>query len=74
MRYKLRHYRRALANYQLAADLKADNGSAFYGIGLAQRKLGNYAAAKQAFKEFLRLSPNAPERAELEAWIRKWGG
>jgi tetratricopeptide (TPR) repeat protein len=74
MRYKLRQYRRALANYRLAAQLEPASGVAHYGVGLALRKLGSYSAAKQSFKEYLRLSPNAPERAELEAWSRKWGG
>src|SRR5205085_2475955 len=54
MRYGLRHYRRALANYQLAAQLNPQNGAAYYGIGLAQRKLGDYRAAKEAFKNYLR--------------------
>jgi tetratricopeptide (TPR) repeat protein len=74
MRYKLRHYRRALANYQLAAELAPDSAPAQYGIGLALRKLGDYQAAKAAFKSYVRLAPSAPERAELEAWINKWGG
>jgi tetratricopeptide (TPR) repeat protein len=74
MRYRLRHYRRALANYQLAAELDPQSGPAHYGIGLAQRKLGDYRAAKEAFKNYLRLSPNAPERTEIEGWVRKWGG
>ena len=74
MRYAMRNYRRALANYAIAAELKPDDGAAYYGIGLAQRKLGDFRAAKQAFKTYLQLTPSAPERAELEAWIAKWGG
>jgi tetratricopeptide (TPR) repeat protein len=74
MRYKLRHYRRALANYRLAAELAPDSAPAQYGIGLALRKLGDYRAAKAAFKSYVRLAPSAPEHAELEAWINKWGG
>jgi tetratricopeptide (TPR) repeat protein len=74
MRYKLHHYRRALANYQLAAEQSPDSAPAQYGLGLALRKLGDYQAAKAAFKRYLHLAPSAPERAELEAWIDKWGG
>jgi tetratricopeptide (TPR) repeat protein len=74
MRYSMRNYRRALANYTIAAELRPDDGAAFYGIGLAQRKLGDFGAAKQAFKTYIRLNPAAAERAELEAWIAKWGG
>jgi tetratricopeptide (TPR) repeat protein len=74
MRYAMHNYRRALANYAIAAELKPNAGAAFYGVGLAQRKLGDFRAAKQAFKTYLRLTPSAPERAELEAWIHKWGG
>ena len=59
---------------RLAAELKPDAGATYYGIGLAQRKLGDFRAAKQAFKTYLRLTPSAPQRAELEAWIAKWGG
>ena len=58
----------------IALDAKPESGPAYYGIGLAQRKLGNYMAAKSAFKSYLRLVPDAPERADLTAWIAKWGG
>ena len=74
MRYAMHHYRRALANYELAAKLQPESAQAYYGIGLAQRKLGNFGAAKAAFTSYLRLAPNASQRAELAAWIAKWGG
>jgi tetratricopeptide (TPR) repeat protein len=70
----LRQYRRALANYRLAAELAPDSAPAQYGIGLSLRKLGDYQGAKAAFKSYLRLAPSAPERAGLEVWIKKWGG
>jgi tetratricopeptide (TPR) repeat protein len=74
LRYNLGQYRRALANFQAALERKPGNGPAYGGIGLSQRQLGNTAAALVAFKEYLRLEPAAPDRAEIAAWVRKHGG
>jgi tetratricopeptide (TPR) repeat protein len=72
MRYALRHYRRALANYSAAAEADPNSAEAFRGVGLAQRKLGGYRAAVAAFEQYLRLAPDAPDRAEIAAWVQKW--
>ncbi len=74
LRYRLGEYRRSLANFKAALAAQPENGPAYLGIGLAQRKLGNDAAAIVAFKNYLRLVPNAPEAAELTDWMRKHGG
>jgi tetratricopeptide (TPR) repeat protein len=74
IRYNWGQYGRALANFQVALDLNPGNDLAYLDIGLAQRKLGNNPAAIAAFKEYLRRVPVAPDRAEIEAWIRKHGG
>ena len=74
LRYILGQYRRALANFEAALERKPDNGPAYGGIGLAQRQLGDFPAARAAFKHYLRLMPAAPDRAEITAWVRKHGG
>jgi hypothetical protein len=40
-------------------------------VALAQRKLGNYRSATIAFQKYLNLTPGAPDRAAIEAWVRK---
>ena len=74
LRYNLKQYSRALANFQEALERKPDNGPAYRGIGLVQRQLRNFPAARAAFKQYLRLMPAAPDRAEIVAWMRRHGG
>ena len=65
-------YKRALANYNAALAAQPENDGAYRGIGYSERQLGNTGAAIVAFHHYLRLAPDAPERADLEAWIAKW--
>jgi tetratricopeptide (TPR) repeat protein len=71
LRYSLGDYARARANYNAAVNTAPENGPAFYGLALCERKLGNRLAAVTAFQTYLRLEPNAPERPEIEAWLAK---
>jgi tetratricopeptide (TPR) repeat protein len=71
LRYGMGEYGRALANYTAALNVQPENGAAYQGIGLAQRQLGNFPAAVVAFRQYLRLVPNAPDAAEIAAWVAK---
>ena len=71
LRYNRNEYRRALANFLAARELQPDNIEAIRGVGISYRKLGNRAAAITALREYLAKSPQAADRAEIEAWILK---
>ena len=49
-------------------------GAAYGGLGRSYRQLGDLPAAIAAFKTYLRLTPDAADRAEVAAWVRKHGG
>ena len=60
-----------LANFTAALERQPESAEAYRGIGLAQRKLGNTGAATTAFRNYLKLSPEAADRIEIEGWIGK---
>jgi len=72
------HYRIASAYGELGEQLKAvpfyvratlaepQNGPAFYHLGYAYKELGRKREAISAFKSFLKVSPKAKERQEVE--------
>jgi tetratricopeptide (TPR) repeat protein len=74
LRYGLGQYSRAVANFQAALERSKDNSAAYQGLGLAQRQLGNDQAALSALKKYLLLTPAAPDRVDIEAWVQKHGG
>lgn len=50
----------ALRHYEKAASLDAKFASAYNQIGYAQSRLGDYAAAETAFKQYVALRPGSP--------------
>ncbi|MBK9034445.1 MAG: protein kinase [Myxococcales bacterium] len=63
--------RGAIASFQAA--LRADHGHApaQRGLGLAYEKQGDKARAARAFREYLRLAPNARDAAQIRARLEK---
>jgi cellulose synthase operon protein C len=49
-----------------ATAAEPQNGPAFYHLGYAYKELGRKREAASAFKSFLRVSPKAKERQEVE--------
>jgi tetratricopeptide (TPR) repeat protein len=71
IRYAREEYSRAVVNFTAALESLPDSAEAYRGIGMGQRRLGNTAAAVEAFSTYLSLAPEAGDRAEIEAWIAK---
>lgn len=63
---ELRHGRPGLALQRLAAAVRSDTGDAeaWYGLGLARARLGGRAAAADAWRRALRLSPQYADAEE----------
>jgi tetratricopeptide (TPR) repeat protein len=60
----------ALANYRLAAKLRPNFAEAHYGIGLAHQRMGNTAAAIEAYQLALRHKPGyASASKKLQALL-----
>ena len=72
LHYKLKQYDWALAKYQVALIVQPENGYAYRGIGMTQRKIGNNLAATEAFNHYLRIVPDAPDRGNIKGWLSKY--
>ncbi|HVE87238.1 MAG TPA: PEGA domain-containing protein [Myxococcales bacterium] len=72
--YKEARYKEAVTEFEqaiaLSIKLKPESaGVANYNLGQAHEKLGDIGAAVKAYKEYLRLSPRAPDRAAVQTII-----
>ncbi len=67
--YNEADYRRAIALFQQAYQLDP-HPALIYNVGQAYEKLGNVPAALRSFRKYLRLAPDARDRATVEAKIR----
>ncbi len=54
-----------------ALERQPESAEAYRGIGLPQRKLGDTGGAITAFRNYLKLAPEAADRIEIEGWIEK---
>jgi len=68
--YDLGQFREAAREYEIAYRLKSDP-ALLYNIGQAYRFAGDAAEALRAYKAYLRRSPEAPNRREVDAQIAK---
>ena len=66
--FNLQRFAEALDQYQQAFDAKPIPDFLF-NIGQCHRNLGDYDAAIFSFKRFLKLDPDAPNRAKVEELI-----
>jgi tetratricopeptide (TPR) repeat protein len=71
IRYAREEYSRAIVNFTAALETLPDSAEAYRGIAMGQRRLGNTAAAVEAFNAYLNLAPDAEDRAEIEAWLAR---
>jgi tetratricopeptide (TPR) repeat protein len=66
--YDLQRYSEAAAEYEAAFEAKNDPALLF-NIGQSYRFANEYAKSIRSFKAFLRRLPDAPGRAQVEAWV-----
>jgi hypothetical protein len=63
----------AIAAYREAVKSAPSDPIGFRGLGLAYEQQGETAAARRAFKRYLKLAPNAPDRAIIQRRIDRLG-
>ncbi|HXV24867.1 MAG TPA: M48 family metalloprotease [Alphaproteobacteria bacterium] len=61
--------RKAVEAYQAALAQPDGPAEARRGLGEVYRRMGKPEEARAAFTEYLRLAPDAPDRAMIEAWL-----
>jgi tetratricopeptide (TPR) repeat protein len=66
--YNLGRYREALAEYE-AAYLAVQDPPFLFNIAQCQRKMGRDKEALGAYRSYLRVAPNAPNRSDVRRWI-----
>lgn len=68
--FLLKNQGAAIALYRSAAVLDPANPLIYKRLGLAYRAAGDPTSAAQAFRKYLEMEPDAPDRAEFERQIR----
>jgi hypothetical protein len=66
--FDARQYDLAVEHFQAGYDLSG-TPLFLYNVGNAARRAGRWTVAKQAFLEYLRLSPRAVERRDIGLWM-----
>jgi predicted Zn-dependent protease len=61
----------AAASYRRALELDPSAADAWRGLGLVLQRRGDAAEARSAFTRYLELAPDAPDRAHVEAALRR---
>lgn len=61
----------ALENYNRAIALDPNYAAPHKAIGLIHYKLGHHALAKKFFESCLQLSPNAPDKAYIQGYLKQ---
>jgi Tfp pilus assembly protein PilF len=61
----------ALKNYNRAITLDPGYAAPHKAIGLIHYKKGHHALAKKFFESCLQLSPNAPDKAYIQGYLRQ---
>jgi len=64
--FRARNYHEALAQYQKSVQHAPEYASAWFGIYMAQEKLGNKAAADSAMRRVQELAPQMPSSHPAE--------
>jgi Flp pilus assembly protein TadD len=59
----------AVAKFNMALKRNPHLSMAYRGLGLAYEKSGKGALAKEAFKRYLKMRPNAPDAAAIRKRI-----
>lgn len=66
--YLLKNYAGAVALYQAALALDKGNPMLYKRLGLAYQETGDVTGAAQAFRKYLEMEPDAPDRAQFERY------
>jgi tetratricopeptide (TPR) repeat protein len=69
-----KNFARALAGFERAIELKPDFAYAHYYAGLASQRLKQTAKMSMHLEAFMKLAPQAPERAAVNAILRTLRG
>lgn len=67
--YLLKNYAGAIALFQAALAYDKANPTLYKRLGLAYRDAGDTASAAQAFRKYLEMEPDAPDKAEFERYL-----
>jgi tetratricopeptide (TPR) repeat protein len=67
--FLLKNYSGALALYQAALALDRGNPLYYKRIGLVYRAIGDLAGARESFRKYLEMEPDATDRAEFEKFL-----
>jgi hypothetical protein len=68
--FNLARYRDALPEYEKAY-LAVSDPPFLFNIAQCHRKLGNQEEALKFYRNYLRVAPHAPNRADVERWMRE---
>lgn len=67
-------YDDAIEAYEKSLQFNPENADAYYNLGLLYANIrNNPEKAIQEYRAYLKLKPDAPDRDEVEAWIRQLG-
>jgi tetratricopeptide (TPR) repeat protein len=67
--YLLKNYQGAVALYRAALAFDKGNPLIYKRLGLAYRAMGDNTSAAQAFRQYLDMEPDAPDRNELQRYL-----
>jgi len=66
--YLLKNYQAAIALYNAALIYDKANPTIYKRLGMAYRDMGDSAGASAAFRRYLEMEPDAPDKAEFERY------
>jgi tetratricopeptide (TPR) repeat protein len=67
-------YDDAIEAYEKSLKFNPDNADAYYNLGLLYANIrNNPEKAIEEYRAYLKLKPDAPDRDEVDAWIRQLG-
>lgn len=67
--FKLKNYQGAVALFKTAIQYDSGNPLIYKRLGLTYRAMGDRAAAARAFRKYLQLAPDAPDRAQFKKFL-----
>jgi tetratricopeptide (TPR) repeat protein len=67
--FLLKNYQGAVALYQAALVYDKGNPLIYKRMGQAYKTMGDSVGARNAFKKYLEMEPDAPDRAEFESYL-----
>lgn len=67
-------FQNAVASFQKVAGLEPNNSNAQFQLAQAAQTAGSRTIAVQAYKKYLKLNPNSPSAAQINALIKQLGG